>query len=253
MILFQKATPKQGSLDAKVAAEEDQKGKELVLWKYNGHFSRTPGAPMTTLSSSGSQATKEENNNETNNNESESITNGIEIAQVADELSTTLTLDDTSHTDVPNGETPEATIDSDATLTTECNGAGDRKSSDSEESDEQEESKTEKIEEPLEEVDDAAAAGIEPMTVADSVDAKSECSIASCLRQFTAIELLNGKNKFGCGNCAKSNSGARTMNNGIDSSSHVANGNGSTAGEETKRSKWRFVFLPGHWGASYGY
>ena len=30
-----------------------------------------------------------------------------------------------------------------------------------------------------------------------------ECSIQSCLHQFTAAELLTGNNKFGCKNCTK--------------------------------------------------
>ena len=41
-----------------------------------------------------------------------------------------------------------------------------------------------------------------------------ECSVYSCLTQFTAPELLTGNNKWACERCSKMAAEKRKMNNG---------------------------------------
>ena len=46
-----------------------------------------------------------------------------------------------------------------------------------------------------------------------------ECSVYSCLTQFTAPELLTGNNKWACERCSKMAAEKRTANNGKGSNS----------------------------------
>lgn len=46
--------------------------------------------------------------------------------------------------------------------------------------------------------------------------ASNECSVLSCLYQFTAPELLMGNNKFGCENCTRIKHGNKTSNEKVE-------------------------------------
>jgi len=85
------------------------------------------------------------------------------------------------------------------------------------------------------ETDDRASSGVETLSTItlESGFGRMDSTLTNCLRQFTAVELLNGKNKFGCENCAKlDSSAARTPN-----SASISNGSSTHSEEPTKRNR----------------
>lgn len=131
--------------------------------------------------------------------------------------------------------------DENAATVIECNGhAGDSKSSDSEQGEDEKEEYDDgekatkengREKEPVFD-ENGAISNVEPLTTDETAGDHGECNLVNCLRQFTAIELLNGKNKYGCSNCAKV-SGVRANENAMNS----VIANGSSSGDETKRRK----------------
>ena len=62
-----------------------------------------------------------------------------------------------------------------------------------------------------------------------------ECSVYSCLTQFTAPELLTGNNKWACDRCSKMAAEKRKMNNGKASSSEDAEESEDCGGDGGKK------------------